>query len=129
MTDKILPGGRVIQPLSTLKTEPHPKTSGKKGDSFQKVLEQKIKGREIQFSKHAVERMMNRSIDLNNQDLKRLDEAVQKAAEKGAKESLVVMGDNAYVVSVKNHTVITAIDGNSMRENVFTNIDSAIIMD
>ncbi len=129
MTDKILPGGRVIQPLSTPKTEPQPKAPGKKGDSFQKVLEQKLKGKEIRFSRHAAERMMNRSIELNNQDLKRLDDAVQKAAEKGAKESLVVMGDNAYVVSVKNNTVITALDGSSMRENVFTNIDSAIIMD
>jgi len=129
MTDKILPGGRVIQPLSTPKTEPQPKAPEKKGDSFQKVLEQKLKGKEIRFSRHAAERMMNRSIELNNQDLKRLDDAVQKAAEKGAKESLVVMGDNAYVVSVKNNTVITALDGSSMRENVFTNIDSAIIMD
>ncbi len=129
MTDKILPGGRVIKPLSTPQSKPQTHAPEKKGDSFQKVLEKKIKGKGVQFSKHAADRMMSRSIKLDNQEIQRLDDAVQKAAAKGAKESLVVMGDNAYVVSVKNNMVITALDGNSMRENVFTNIDSAIIMD
>ncbi len=129
MTDKILPGGRIIQPLTTPKTSPGTDAPDKKGDSFQKVLDQKIKDKKVQFSKHAAERMVSRSIELDGKDLQRLDDAVQKAAAKGAKESLVVLGDNAYVVSVKNNTVITALDGDSMRENVFTNIDSAIIMD
>lgn len=129
MTDKILPGGRIIQPLTTPKTRPRTEAPDKKGDSFQKVLDQKIKDKKVQFSKHAAERMVRRSIELDNKDLERLDDAVQKAAAKGARESLVVLGDNAYVVSVKNQTVITALDGDSMRENVFTNIDSAIIMD
>jgi flagellar operon protein len=47
---------------------------------------------------------------------------------KGAKQSLFMMNDVAMVVSIKNRTVITAVDHDSMKENVFTNIDSAAII-
>jgi flagellar operon protein len=60
--------------------------------------------------------------------MKQLQEAVNRARAKGARESLVLMGELALVVSVKNNTVITAVDGANMRENVFTNIDSAVII-
>ncbi len=129
MTDKILPGGKLIKPLTTPPTKPQTETPEKTRKSFQEVLEQKVQKHRIQFSKHAAERLARRAIDIDTGELDRLDEAVQKAAAKGARESLVVMGDNAYVVSIKNNLVITALDGDSMRENVFTNIDSAIIMD
>jgi flagellar operon protein len=57
-----------------------------------------------------------------------LNDAVDKAVQKGSKETLVIMGDNAFVVSAKNKTVITAMDKNMMIENVFTNIDSTILV-
>ena len=61
--------------------------------------------------------------------MQKLQQAVGKAAQKGARESLVLMQpDLAFVVSVRNRTVITAVDGDSMKENVFTNIDSAVIV-
>lgn len=60
--------------------------------------------------------------------MQRLEGAVQKAAAKGAKESLILMDNVAYVVSVVNQKVITAVDQMSMKENVFTNIDSAILL-
>ena len=60
--------------------------------------------------------------------MKQLQEAVNRARAKGARESLVLMGELALVVSVKNNTVITAVDGANMRVNVFTNIDSAVII-
>ncbi len=129
MTDKILPGGKMIQPLTTPQTKPRPESPEKKKTSFQEVLDQKVQGHRVQFSKHATERLARRAIELDSVELDKLDEAVKKAADRGARESLVVMGNNAYVVSIKNNLVITAIDGESMRENVFTNIDSAIIMD
>ena len=56
------------------------------------------------------------------------DDAVDKMAQKGARESLIYMNDMAFVVSVANRTVITAMDGKSARENIFTNIDSAAIL-
>ena len=57
-----------------------------------------------------------------------MTDAVNKAAAKGARQSLLVMDNQAFIVSVTNRTVITALDGSSMKENVFTNIDSAVIV-
>ena len=72
--------------------------------------------------------MESRNLDFSEQDLARLDDTVEKMAQKGAKESLIYMKDVALVVSVTNKTVITAMDGASAKENIFTNIDSAAIL-
>jgi len=69
-----------------------------------------------------------RNINLSADDLNRMNQAVSKAASKGAKQSLLVMDKQAFIVSVPNRTVITALDEGSMKENVFTNIDSAVIV-
>ena len=82
----------------------------------------------VKFSKHANERLRDRSIDLSEGDLAKLDDTVERMAAKGARESLIYMNDMAFVVSVKNRTVITAMDGPSVKENIFTNIDSAAIL-
>ena len=82
----------------------------------------------VKFSKHANERLRDRRIDLSDQQLAKLDDTVERMAEKGARESLIYMNDMAFVVSVKNRTVITAMDGTSAKENIFTNIDSAAIL-
>ncbi|KJS87548.1 MAG: hypothetical protein JM58_04030 [Peptococcaceae bacterium BICA1-8] len=96
---------------------------------FQEILQnQMVKTQELKFSKHAQERLSLRNIELNKDAITKLNTAVDKAAEKGAKESLILMGDMAFVVSVKNKTVITALDGENMKANVFTNIDSAVII-
>ena len=97
------------------------------GPSFNQILEQEIAG--VKFSQHALQRLNSRKIQLDGTQLSKLNQAVDKAAQKGAKESLILMSDNlAFVVSVKNKTVITAIDGASIKDNVFTNIDSAVII-
>ena len=82
----------------------------------------------VKFSKHANERLRDRRIDLSEQELAKLDDTVERMAAKGARESLIYMNDMAFVVSVKNRTVITAMDGTSAKENIFTNIDSAAIL-
>jgi flagellar operon protein len=82
----------------------------------------------VKFSNHAIERMMSRGIQFNKEDMNRLNEAVQRAASKGAKDSLILMNDSALIVSVKNKTVVTVMDKNALKENVFTNIDSTIVM-
>lgn len=82
----------------------------------------------LKFSSHAIERIQSRGIKLDPTDMKKLNDAIDKAVQKGSKETLVIMGDNAFVVSAKNKTVITAMDKNMMRENVFTNIDSTILV-
>ena len=95
-------------------------------NSFDTILQQKIN--EVKFSQHAQERLSSRNIKLSATDLKKLDNAVEKIAQKGAKESLIMLNDVALVVSVKNKTVITAMDGASAKDNIFTNIDSAMII-
>jgi flagellar operon protein len=86
------------------------------------------KGVALKFSAHAKERLSLRNISLSPEDMARMSDAVNKAAAKGARQSLLVMDHQAFIVSVTNRTVITALDGNSMKENVFTNIDSAVIV-
>lgn len=82
----------------------------------------------IRFSNHALERMTSRGISFKPEDMVRLNEAIEKAADKGSKETLVLMGDNALIVSVKNKTVVTTMGREAMKENVFTNIDSTVIL-
>ncbi|HWR43162.1 TIGR02530 family flagellar biosynthesis protein [Sporomusa sp.] len=97
------------------------------GHSFNQLLEQEITS--VKFSQHALQRLNSRKIQLDSNQLSQLSQAVDKAAQKGAKESLILMNDSlAFVVSVKNKTVITAIDGASIKDNVFTNIDSAVLI-
>jgi flagellar operon protein len=72
--------------------------------------------------------MQTRGISFNKADLDRLNEAVGRAAAKGSKDTLVLMNDSALIVSVKNKTVVTVMDQTALKENVFTNIDSTIVM-
>lgn len=101
------------------------KQSGQKV-SFAELLEQNVsRSEELKFSKHANERLASRNIDLSKEQVKRLEDGTNKAREKGIKESLVMVDDLAFIVNVKNRTVITAV--NDMRDAVFTNIDGAVI--
>jgi flagellar operon protein len=95
------------------------------GPSFADALQQASGG--LQFSKHALDRVQRRGIELDGQTLKRLNEGVSRAASKGSRDSLVLVDGTAFVVSVNNHTVITAVGSEHMKDNVFTNIDSAVI--
>ncbi len=97
---------------------------------FAEVLQQQLLHTQegVRFSAHAVERMRLRAIELSPAELAGIDSAVRRAAAKGARESLVLSDKAAFVVSVKNRTVITVVDAAHMKENVFTNIDSAVIM-
>jgi flagellar operon protein len=82
----------------------------------------------LKFSNHAVERMRSRGVSFTPEQMGKLENAVKKAAEKGGKDSLVLMNDTALIVSVKNNTVVTVVDKASLKENVFTNIDSTIVI-
>ena len=96
--------------------------------SFKEVLNTQLKSEGVEFSKHARNRLVSRGIEVSESDLNKLEEGIMKAASKGARESLIMVNQVAYLVSVENRTVITAIDQESIKENVFTNIDSAIFM-
>lgn len=82
----------------------------------------------LKFSNHALERMRSRGIHFQPEELRNIGNAVNKAAAKGAKDTLVLSGDNALIVSVKNNMVVTVMDRQAMKENVFTNIDSTVVI-
>ena len=84
---------------------------------------------QLKFSAHAQQRLESRNIRLTQDDVAKMNAMADKAAAKGSKQSLFMMRDIAMVVSITNRTVITAVDQSSMKENVFTNIDSAAIID
>jgi flagellar operon protein len=98
------------------------------GPSFASVLDTKLPAQEVKFSQHAQDRLRARNINFSATDLANLEGAVTSVAQKGGKESLVMMGDSALVVSIKNRTVVTAMDRAQMKGNVFTNIDSAVVI-
>ena len=81
----------------------------------------------VAFSAHALNRLNERGITLEQADLRRLSEAVARAEEKQAGESLILIDDKALIVSIRNRTVVTAMAGENVRNNVFTNIDSTVI--
>jgi flagellar operon protein len=82
----------------------------------------------IRFSNHAIERMQSRGIVFSPECLGKIESAVERAAGKGAKETLILTDDSAMIVSVKNNTVVTVMDRNSLKDNVFTNIDSTVVI-
>ncbi|MDZ4084313.1 MAG: TIGR02530 family flagellar biosynthesis protein [Bdellovibrionales bacterium] len=82
----------------------------------------------LRFSAHAVDRMKSRGISFAPDMMKNIESAVARAASKGSRDTLVLAGDNALIVSVKNNTVVTVMDRAAMRENVFTNIDSTVVV-
>lgn len=96
---------------------------------FSDILQSKqaaAESSELKFSKHANERLASRNIDLTDEQLVRLENGAKKAGEKGINESLVMVDDLAFVVNIKNNTVVTAV--NNGEDRVFTNIDGAVIV-
>ena len=120
LTDRYLTGAK--RPGS-------PKTA--EGFSFQQILEQtgaqKTVGN-LRFSKHALGRLSDRNIELSAGQLERLNDGARKAQQKGIRESLVIVDQLAFIVNVPNQTVVTAMDSTETTENVFTNINGAVII-
>ena len=96
-----------------------------KGNSFAEELRTMLSGKsQVQFSNHAIKRLESREIDA----LERLNKGVELAAQKGCGQSLILVDGTAYIVSVANNKVITTVSQADLKENVFTNIDSTVIV-
>ncbi|MDD6490851.1 MAG: flagellar protein [Firmicutes bacterium] len=108
----------------------HPSVNGTQTKSFQEILEtsQQKASEEVKFSKHAAGRLADRNIELTKGQMERLQEGAQRAQQKGIKESLVIVDQLAFIVNIPNNTVVTAMNQNDAAENVFTNIDGAVII-
>lgn len=100
------------------------------GMSFEEILQKhQLQSTEaVKFSKHAANRLSDRNIELTDEQLERLNDGTKKAGEKGIKDSLVLVDQLAFIVNTKNNTVITAMDQTETDENIFTNIDGAVII-
>jgi flagellar operon protein len=127
----VLPNPALVAPGLTAPVQPTAPTQRQNaaqattGPSFGEVLAQHTNA--PTFSRHAVERLQQRGITLDQSTLGRLTDGVSRAAGKGSRDSVVFVDGTAYVVSVANNTVITAVPSEHMRQQVFTNIDSAVI--
>jgi flagellar operon protein len=93
-------------------------------ENFSSIFQQELD--KVKFSNHALKRLENRNIQLSNNELNKIQNAVQKAESKGSKDSLVMMNNTAFVVNIPNRTVVTALPVGESNENIFTNIDSVV---
>ena len=110
------------------RTQPvRPSVQTPQGPSFADVLRGTAGAQPVQFSKHAVQRLERRNLAVDTTSMQRLQDGVDRAAGKGARDAVVLVDDTAFVVSVRNRTVITAVGKDQMTDHVFTNIDSAVI--
>lgn len=108
-----------------LQHEMHPQ---KENNGFQQVMQDELSRTGVQFSKHAAERLSQRGVELTPSLTQELNTAVEKARDKGAKDVVVIGAQGAFIVSVTNNTVITTMNAQEMKNNIFTNIDSAVLI-
>jgi len=128
MTDRITIIPQPITPANSKNTARNSQSSSPKGiGSFDQLLQNKIEQGGVKFSKHATDRMKSRGINFSSNQIQRLESALSQVSAKGGRESLVMLDNTALVVSVKNDTVVTVVDQQQLKNNVFTNIDSAVI--
>jgi len=128
----VLPNPALVAPGPVAPLQPPATPAGQSaavqapaGPSFAEMLAKQTSA--PQFSRHALDRLRQRGITLDQPTLGRLTDGVQRAAGKGSRDSVVFVDGTAYVVSVTNNTVITAVPSEHMQQQVFTNIDSAVI--
>jgi len=99
------------------------------GSSFAELLgEQLQNGQGIRFSKHAEQRLADRNVRLTGHQMQEIARAIDLAGKKGIRDSLILTKDLAFIVNVPSKVVVTAMDGESIKNNVFTNIDGAVVI-
>lgn len=127
--DKAFSINRFQMPITTgtPRLEQQPLAHSGEEASFQDILNRKMQG-SAQFSKHAASRVEQRQIQLTQGKLERLDRGIRMAEEKGLDDTLILVDQTAFLVSVKNNKIITAVGQNDLTGNVFTNIDGTVII-
>lgn len=95
---------------------------------FADLMQEEIQKESVHFSKHAETRIRQRGIEVSDDMLTSLNQAVQKAREKGAKDTVIIGTQGAFIVNVPNNIVVTTMTEQEMKNNIFTNIDSAVLM-
>ena len=127
MTERISIGQlypSAVSPSTARRSTPQQQIPAAGNSTFQKLFQDQF----VRFSHHAEVRLKERGIQLKPEQIEKMNKAIDKAASKGAKDALLIMAGNGYIVNVPNRTVVTALDGQAMNEHVFTQIDSAMII-
>lgn len=129
MTDRMMIGHLYPGKMHPAALQPERKNAtaspGAQGSAnFKDLLNENL----LRISHHAAKRLAQRGLEIRSDQLAQIHNAVEKAAAKGSKESLILMKDMALIVNIPNRTVVTAMDGSAMKDNVFTQIDSAVII-
>ncbi len=115
-----------INPTDSATVQQTPNVRGQ--NSFGDVLN-KIREKDgVKFSKHAMDRLNSRQIELTDSEVNRINEGVGKAKSKGVREALIMMDNKVFIASVQNNTIITAVTEDQLKDNVFSNIDGAVIV-
>jgi flagellar operon protein len=97
--------------------------------NFNEVLQTiQQKDKEIKFSKHATQRLNNRNINISLDEIKRLESAFDKAEKNGVKDALILIDNKAFIANIKSKTIVTTVEKEKLKQNVFTNIDGAVII-
>lgn len=124
-----------FSPISSLTSQAAAKPCGRQGASgseggFQQLLQETMKATQstLSFSRHAQERLQDRSISLSPGEILRLERATDQAAARGAQTGLMMMGNLNLIVSVPNRMVVTAMERTGNENAIFTNIDTAVVV-
>lgn len=96
--------------------------------NFEGLLKEKLTESKVEFSKHAKDRTQQRGIEVSNTLMDSINEAVNKASEKGSKDVVIIGKEGAFIVNVQNKVIVTSMSVEEMKNNIFTNIDSAVIL-
>lgn len=115
---------------SSVKYIPKTKDSENINSAFKDLFKEKLKDKaenEVVFSKHASERIKERNMDVDSSVTDKLNQASEQARDKGLKSVLVMIDNQAFIISTQNNKVVTALNSNDLKENIFTNIDGAVI--
>lgn len=116
-------------PLTT-NQQPTRKTNQVKGNPFSLHFQEALKeNSKLTLSKHAKERLLERDIHISGKRWEQIEAKVNEARKLGVKESLVLLEDAALIVSAKNNTVITAMDRQEAKAQIFTNINGTIVLE
>jgi len=103
------------------------KSEAESGNSFREVLNNRLEN-SVSFSKHAHIRATERKIDIGEGELDKLSDACDKASRKGIRDALIVMNDSAFIVNAGSKVIVTVVEKNELKGNIFTNIEGAVFL-
>lgn len=127
--DMLEKANRVSEVKSVRQLQIEHGAAGSVTGSFGQLLQERVKQEQgVQFSKHAAQRVEQRGIHVTENLLNSINQAVDKARGKGAKDVVIISSQGAFIVNIPNNTVITSMSGSEMQDNIFTNIDSAVLI-